>query len=672
PTNNNRATEVQAVINFYKADQDELNAGSIAAESIVASQTITVPLIKSYNDEDLKPRVSAHSQNTTTIIDSGQITDKSQPWAGVSIREAVASNALIYDGWRVNQYKGDYFGGRYIYFDVVDKDGNKLDDAKITDISVSGISNISTKWDWNANAFDAAGDTSNDSFQLNRDYSLQAGLHNHDWALFNMRDAEDSNNTFDQSKLAEVSLSFKITSQANYEGDVYVKVSDNTMGTWYENTYYNGNQFVLGEHVVYVGKAEKPAVVEVKDVNVDSTYKTIKIPEITITERVPGEFLSGSYDTTRTATGKDQRSIQIIVTEHGTGAPSPFVYFGSLANVKVEVVNSDSTTLELGKEKLDEPWNYNYMKSSGWSNYGGYITASALDIPVNKSSNAAMNTKKEKATIKISGLTIISDRAAVDGRYDIIVGGSAVADNYAQDDLDYGLAGLSNSLTKYPLPGGRLDTSPSTPSNPNPGNYGFYTEYRTYDKDLATFVTNTAGEGKFDTFGVIQELIDVNKAPITTDNNGGALAPTSHELILNVDTGSYTLDGAEGTMEMLPISEQGTTFAPFRAIGELLGFEVVWDGTDKIATLIDPVTNNAASFQIGSAEVTVTRGGTTFKRTMLNSAGEGYKTELKVPAGSQFGSTYIPLSQIAYAFGYDTENSSYSAETGLYTLAPKK
>ena len=175
-----------------------------------------------------------------------------------------------------------------------------------------------------------------------------------------------------------------------------------------------------------------------------------------------------------------------------------------------------------------------------------------------------------------------------------------------------------------------------------------------------------------------------------------ANATLSPNVTVKIDGVEQTFYSAQGK-EVHPIIYNGTTYIPLRAVGELMGKNVNWDGTTGTASLGGTRTTGNVTGTPDTADVTFTLrpeyhiviDGT--ERTFVNANGT------KIDPAIYNGSIYLPLRAIGEIMGkrvswdgatqtvrldstasggdvtdFDTNNSSQSAPTGGVTLEQAK
>lgn len=179
-----------------------------------------------------------------------------------------------------------------------------------------------------------------------------------------------------------------------------------------------------------------------------------------------------------------------------------------------------------------------------------------------------------------------------------------------------------------------------------------------------------------------------------------ANATLSPNVTVKIDGVEQTFYSAQGK-EVHPILYNGTTYIPLRAVGELMGKNVNWDGTTSTASLGGTRTTGNVT---GTPDTAAKRTDVTFtlrpeyhividgtERTFVNANGT------KIDPAIYNGSIYLPLRAIGEIMGkrvswdgatqtvrldstasggdvtdFDTNNSSQSAPTGGVTLEQAK
>lgn len=179
-----------------------------------------------------------------------------------------------------------------------------------------------------------------------------------------------------------------------------------------------------------------------------------------------------------------------------------------------------------------------------------------------------------------------------------------------------------------------------------------------------------------------------------------ANATLSPNVTVKIDGVEQTFYSAQGK-EVHPIIYNGTTYIPLRAVGELMGKNVNWDGTTGTASLGGTRTTGNVT---GTPDTAAKRADVTFtlrpeyhividgtERTFVNANGT------KIDPAIYNGSIYLPLRAIGEIMGkrvswdgatqtvrldstasggdvtdFDTNNSSQSAPTGGVTLEQAK
>ena len=179
-----------------------------------------------------------------------------------------------------------------------------------------------------------------------------------------------------------------------------------------------------------------------------------------------------------------------------------------------------------------------------------------------------------------------------------------------------------------------------------------------------------------------------------------ANATLSPNVTVKIDGVEQTFYSAQGK-EVHPIIYNGTTYIPLRAVGELMGKNVNWDGTTGTASLSGTRTTGNVT---GTPDTAAKRTDVTFtlrpeyhividgtERTFVNANGT------KIDPAIYNGSIYLPLRAIGEIMGkrvswdgatqtvrldstasggdvtdFDTNNSSQSAPTGGVTLEQAK
>ncbi len=110
---------------------------------------------------------------------------------------------------------------------------------------------------------------------------------------------------------------------------------------------------------------------------------------------------------------------------------------------------------------------------------------------------------------------------------------------------------------------------------------------------------------------------------------------------------SYTVDGNVYNIDTAPFIENGRTLVPVRYLGDAIGAITNWDGTTKTVTLTSGDT--VVTLAIGKNSV------------MVN----GQANLLDIAPVIKDGRTYLPVSAVAKAFGY---NVSWDQATQTVSL----
>lgn len=102
------------------------------------------------------------------------------------------------------------------------------------------------------------------------------------------------------------------------------------------------------------------------------------------------------------------------------------------------------------------------------------------------------------------------------------------------------------------------------------------------------------------------------------------------EIIIELDTGRYTVNGVGKILDVKPVVESGRALVPIRFIAEALGYDVEWYGDTQLVEIIKG------------------------KQRLELVIGELIKG-LDVPAKLKDGRTLVPLRFVAENFGCDVE-----------------
>ncbi|MDO4280047.1 MAG: copper amine oxidase N-terminal domain-containing protein [Peptococcaceae bacterium] len=125
------------------------------------------------------------------------------------------------------------------------------------------------------------------------------------------------------------------------------------------------------------------------------------------------------------------------------------------------------------------------------------------------------------------------------------------------------------------------------------------------------------------------------------------------DIYLNINSPYYTVNGISYTADTSPVVSSNRTFVPLRLLGETLGADVKWNGTDRTIT---------STYKANDKTITVvmTVGSTTYT---IDGAS---KTMDVAPYVNSDGRTMIPLRVLAESFGCEVEAiSSNDLTTGV-------
>jgi len=220
-----------------------------------------------------------------------------------------------------------------------------------------------------------------------------------------------------------------------------------------------------------------------------------------------------------------------------------------------------------------------------------------LLIPIDSSSS-------EASTITISDVTVTVDRTAPQG--DVVVKAKGAALSKVNDSGE--LSSYFGSAIDYKSTG--------------------YVGFQGLDGKADAFYLGTAG--KYDAFPDYHTVTSAVAATIGTPAEGA----TSSDVAFVIGSTTYTLNGAEQTMDVAPYVKNGRTYLPVRYVGQALGVNannILWDG--KTATLISG--NKVVQVTVGSKEM------------KLN----GASITMDVAPEITNGRTMLPFRWIAQALG---------------------
>lgn len=302
------------------------------------------------------------------------------------ITAKVTVKELVLDSWATE---------KETIFTVCDADGKELPDVKITRVGIRQTNlrqvgggnfageinggSVTSKWNYDINGKK----TDTQLKQLNCAFSVASHQ-------FFVSDLYKNTN----SSYRTMELTFYLSAQANFEGDVYIKMSGSAIA---DNIYSEVNN----NAIVQVASFVPPVVVTTESSEVQVGFQKYAVSDVTITENMINGV--GSIE--------NGKKLQIALGEYGTGRLTSYMYFAPLTKADISLGSDPNFNIS---EPIQTTWTAN--SAYGWNQRVIEFTV------LRKSKNVA-------GEINITNLNLNVDRTPPQGNYDLLIGGDAIVNN---------------------------------------------------------------------------------------------------------------------------------------------------------------------------------------------------------------------------------------------------
>ncbi|MCL2574836.1 MAG: copper amine oxidase N-terminal domain-containing protein [Defluviitaleaceae bacterium] len=416
-----------------------------------------------------------------------------------------------------------------------------------------------------------------------------------------------------------VQAAFTITTDVAFEGEVYITVEGNILGS---AVIVGG----LTNPIQHVANVRSGITVETSVTTVDVGFQQIDIANITISETEIGDFRTG-------------RNIQVGIREFGLAstaaaeAPITFVPIGAAAINRGDhmTITGDATPARRAQVAL-LPFNN--------------LTTDTLTLNITRATQANAT---EPTTIELHNLQIRTVRNVPFGTYELAVFGNSVLNNadYTDVPAQWGSGAMFNMTAAGPQPGNR------------------------------PLLSNEQGFRRYGFGPMILDYLQVITPGSGTPERAADSASVSWDI-----GGTFTVDGEvksfanEAGASLTSINfPPGHLFVPLRAIIEGLGGEILAaggslaEGTFRIVTHLPGARFETVTWTVGESTVLANFNGQTIEVSLTNApiiALEG-----NVPAGTpaaNFGSTFLPLRGIAEAHGLEINPGTEANRTATISF----
>ena len=340
-----------------------------------------------------------------------------------------------------------------------------------------------------------------------------------DMSTFEFTVPTDAETGWKTDKGNTVTFKIPVTVQADFTGDIKMTVAGSKAG--------------LDEKELVVATAKSPITVEAKATDVKNGVQKQTVSNITIKEVEPG-YLDGSAAADR----------QLELKFDDLGLTKALVF----DDADVKVTAGD---IELGKKEVKD---------------------GTIIIPIKSASTKA-------STIEISGISATLNRTLPEGKYDLLIGGSALIKNAAYNDKDF-------DVTPVKVEGYVNIVTPAD-TNTVKVNASFVIGKTSYTNN-GTEVTMDAAPyiAKNRTMVPIRYIANacgVTDENITWDQATRTATISGPNNVVTIKMGSNTITTSNGviTMDTVAVNTGNRIYVPARFIANALGATVTWDAATQ-------------------------------------------------------------------------------------------
>lgn len=465
----------------------------------------------------------------------------------------IVMNENVYNSWNAM---------KETIFTLCDADGNTLEGVKMT------YSRVYTEsmYDVYGDEFYAHDRGLDDSYNglfenkdVNGNYSAlkqmpyKHGYFTEDGHSFVMTDIE-----IPIDELGYAELTFALTAEPNFEGDVYVKVTGNALA---DNYYYDT---IENEGIVQIATFIPAVTAEAKVSSIEIGFQRYDVDTVVITENYDADLGAGLIANNK---------LQLAIGEYGNGRLSNYMYFTP--------ITKDDYTVEGDKT---------FNLSNPMYNGGNYLSYErVIEFTVVRASS------QFGATITLTNLQINIDRGVPQGEYDFLVGGRAFVQNW-QDEYtaayNYDLFDIWGVIVKDYI-------KVATPG----ANVPFKQTVEVWAGSDVALVNGVEFQMEVPVLNVDGRLfipirfvavaLGVDDSSITFDDISRKVVIFTAEKIVTFtqDSSVYTVNGTEmnmaenGVISKMFIDEKtGRSYIPFRYLAYAFQIPVSYDEATGIAT----------------------------------------------------------------------------------------
>jgi hypothetical protein len=318
-------------------------------------------------------------------------------------------------------------------------------------------------------------------------------------------------------------ITFKIpvTVEADFTGDINLEVSGAKAG--------------IDDTDLVVATAKSPITVETSTTDVKNGVQKQSVANITITEVEPG-YLDDNTN--------------LVIDLDDLGLTNALVFDDA------DVAVTDGN-IELGKTT---------------------ITKGSIIIPIKSAS-----TKVSK--IEITNISATLNRTLPEGKYDLLVGGSALITNESYNDEDFDVTPVtSEGYINIVTPAESTTVTEKVDAQFVIGQTSYTNNGESVTMDAAPYIANSRTMVPIryvaNACGISEEDITWNDSTKTATING-------LNTVVTIKMGSNTIQTSNGTitMDTVAVNNNGRIYVPLRFIANALGANVAWDASTKTITL---------------------------------------------------------------------------------------
>jgi hypothetical protein len=419
----------------------------------------------------------------------------------------------------------------------------------------------------------------------------------------------------DTTATSNVVIKFTLSAQADFTGDVYLKVDNDMLSQLYSvnqgspvvTTISNGASTPLtladgtvNPTAIKVASFQPTVTITTTNNQLQIGYQNQTVSNIDIQENAPGMIQANAL--IQPGDVSPDNMIDLYLGEYTTGQATPYMYFGPGATYTVNTADSG-------------------LNVSTFILQASQATGRLQDLQLVVSAQST----KAAGEITIQNLIVNVDRTVPYGNYDLIVGGKALTDN------SVGATGYNDRI---------LDAN-----NIN----------QDVQKGLDVFPS--------------QGIVLDNFISIATP--GANLTPFTFQvdIVDQSDTATVTANGQASTYNMgcqAYIDSNGNMMVPMRFTSYALGVadnDVVWDGSNQTCTVF--TTNKIYQFKVNSTYYTVN--GTSLP--LIDASGNPVAPVLTLASDGTYR-MFLPFRAFGNAFGIpvgwdpDTSTATYNPSNG--------